>query len=525
MVIGGVGLARYLDPEKDAEKYAPMPTLGWLRAYRSGDLVRLEADGLYFQGRADDQVKVGGRRIELCEVDAALVHLPGVSGGAAAVRKTSSGTPVLVGYIASADPSFDLAAAREHLAGALPAALVPRLVLVDELPTRTSGKVDRDALPWPPPGDVPDVGSQLGGTMGWLAAQWQDILGAIVDGPEADFFALGGGSLAAAQMVVALRCRYPGMTVAHLYDHPRLGSLAGFLDEMAADQPEPVAVTPRRVAPTPLSAQAAQVALSLPLATLTGLQWVTWLALINNLVAGVYPLPWLVTVPWWIVAAAFVAFITPLGRMSIAAVGARVLLSGLKPGTYRRGGSAHLRVWLAERLAEAAGAENLSGAPWLVYYARALGNSVGKGVDLHSAPPVTGMLTLGHRSSVEPEVDLTGHWIDGDLFHVGPITVGNDATIGARTTLLPGSVVGKDADVAAGSAVVGKVKNGQYWKGSPAVKSGKARHPWPDHRPPRAAHWVVVYGLSSVVLGALPLVSLGAGLAVLAWAVRETTTL
>ena len=525
LVIGGVGLARYLDPEKDAEKYAPMPTLGWPRAYRSGDLVRLEADGLYFQGRADDQVKVGGRRIELGEVDAALVHLPGVSGGAAAVRKTSSGTPVLVGYIASADPSFDLAAAREHLAGALPAALVPRLVLVDELPTRTSGKVDRDALPWPPPGDVPDVGSQLGGTMGWLAAQWQDILGAVVDGPEADFFALGGGSLAAAQMVVALRGRYPGMTVAHLYDHPRLGSLAGFLDEMAADQPEPVAVTPRRVAPTPLSAQAAQVALSLPLATLTGLQWVTWLALINNLVAGVYPLPWLVTVPWWIVAAAFVAFITPLGRMSIAVVGARVLLSGLKPGTYRRGGSAHLRVWLAERLAEAAGAENLSGAPWLVYYARALGNSVGKGVDLHSAPPVTGMLTLGHRSSVEPEVDLTGHWIDGDLFHVGPITVGNDATIGARTTLLPGSVVGKDADVAAGSAVVGKVKNGQYWKGSPAVKSGKARHPWPDHRPPRAAHWVVVYGLSSVVLGALPLVSLGAGLAVLAWAVRETTTL
>lgn len=525
LVIGGVGLARYLDPEKDAEKYAPMPTLGWPRAYRSGDLVRLEADGLYFQGRADDQVKVGGRRIELGEVDAALVHLPGVSGGAAAVRKTSSGTPVLVGYIASADPSFDLAAAREHLAGALPAALVPRLVLVDELPTRTSGKVDRDALPWPPPGDVPDVGSQLGGTMGWLAAQWQDILGAVVDGPEADFFALGGGSLAAAQMVVALRGRYPGMTVAHLYDHPRLGSLAGFLDEMAADQPEPVAVTPRRVAPTPLSAQAAQVALSLPLATLTGLQWVTWLALINNLVAGVYPLPWLVTVPWWIVAAAFVAFITPLGRMSIAAVGARVLLSGLKPGTYRRGGSAHLRVWLAERLAEAAGAENLSGAPWLVYYARALGNSVGKGVDLHSAPPVTGMLTLGHRSSVEPEVDLTGHWIDGDLFHVSPITVGNDATIGARTTLLPGSVVGKDADVAAGSAVVGKVKNGQYWKGSPAVKSGKARHPWPDHRPPRAAHWVVVYGLSSVVLGALPLVSLGAGLAVLAWAVRETTTL
>ena len=51
LVIGGVGLARYLDEEKDAEKYAPMPTLGWDRAYRSGDLVRLERDGLFFCGR------------------------------------------------------------------------------------------------------------------------------------------------------------------------------------------------------------------------------------------------------------------------------------------------------------------------------------------------------------------------------------------------------------------------------------------------------------------------------------------
>ncbi|MFN8071752.1 MAG: Pls/PosA family non-ribosomal peptide synthetase [Mycobacterium sp.] len=525
LVIGGVGLARYLDPEKDAEKYAPLPSLGWERAYRSGDLVRLENDGLYFQGRADDQVKVGGRRIELGEVDSALVHIPGVSGGAAAVRKTASGTPVLVGYIASADPNFDLAYARAHLSDSLPAALVPRLVLVDELPTRTSGKVDRNALPWPPPGDVPDVGSQLGGTMGWLATAWQDVLGTVVDGPEADFFALGGGSLSAAQLVVALRQHYPGMTVAHLYDHPRLGSLAGFLDEMAAEDPAPTPVVTRVVAPTPLGARALQVALTLPLAGLTALQWLTWLALINNLAAMLHPLPWLVHLNWWVVLAAFILFITPLGRMGIAVIGARLLTAGLKPGTYRRGGSAHLRVWLAERLADASGAENQAGAPWLVYYARALGNSVGKGVDLHSAPPVTGMLTLGHRSSVEPEVDLTGHWIDGDLFHLGEITVGNDATIGSRTMLLPGAVVGKDADVAAGSAVVGKVKNGQYWKGSPAVKSGKARHPWPDHRPPRAAHWVAIYGITSLLLGALPLGALAAGLAVLGWAVRDTATL
>ncbi|PRC51205.1 hypothetical protein C6A85_65330, partial [Mycobacterium sp. ITM-2017-0098] len=81
-----------------------------------------------------------------------LVNLPGVSGGAAAVRRTASGTPLLVGYIAvtpGLEGSFDVSEARARLSEALPAALVPRLVVVDELPTRTSGKVDRDALPWP----------------------------------------------------------------------------------------------------------------------------------------------------------------------------------------------------------------------------------------------------------------------------------------------------------------------------------------------------------------------------------------
>src|SRR5207247_1991432 len=65
LVIGGGGLARYLDAGKDAEKYGRLEALGWERAYRSGDLVRAERGGLVFLGRADEQVKLGGRRIEL----------------------------------------------------------------------------------------------------------------------------------------------------------------------------------------------------------------------------------------------------------------------------------------------------------------------------------------------------------------------------------------------------------------------------------------------------------------------------
>ena len=403
LVIGGVGLARYLDPEKDAEKYAAMPSLSaygsWSRAYRSGDLVRLESDGLYFVGRADDQVKVGGRRIELGEVDTALVNLPGVSGGAAAVRKTASGTPLLVGYIVvapGAERSFDLTAARARLSDALPAALVPRLVVVDELPTRTSGKVDRDALPWPVGTAADDASPDLGGTLGWLAGLWRDVLAAPVDGPEADFFALGGGSLSAAQLIAALRQRYPQVTVAELYDHPRLGSLAGYLDELDP----PPAVEIREVKPVSRLTQAVQVALTLPLATLTGMQWVVWLAIANNIaaVAGA--------------GAVGAADRLVVDRRRFPGVrhpagpdghrGVRGTLSW--SGRWRRAATAAAVRCICgcgwpSGSAEASGAENMAGAPWLVYYARALGNRVGNGVDLHSAPPVTGMLTLGHRCS------------------------------------------------------------------------------------------------------------------------------
>ncbi|UOT08258.1 amino acid adenylation domain-containing protein (plasmid) [Rhodococcus opacus] len=522
LVIGGVGLARYLDPAKDAEKYAPMPSLGWDRAYRSGDLVRLDRAGLVFQGRADDQVKLGGRRIELGEVDAALQALPGVAGAAAAVRSTESGTALLIGYLA-VPPEFDLNQARTHLAERLPAALVPRLTRVDELPTRTSGKVDRNALPWPLPGtETPDAQELgLGGTAGWIAGLWTRILGAAVGGADDDFFAIGGGSLSAAQLVSALRERFPEVTVAQLYDHPRLGSLAEFLDELAPT----VAATPRVVAPTPRRIQWAQIAATVPLTTLTGLQWVTWLAVANNILAWFVSVSWAPTLSWWPVLVMFALFITPVGRMVIAATGARVLLRTLRPGTYPRGGSEHLRIWVAERLIEASGAANLSGATWMVYFARALGANIGRRVDLHTLPPVTGMIELGEGCSIEPETDLSGYWIDGDVIHVGSIHIGAGASVGARSTLFPGARIGAHAEVAPGSAVTGKVTAGQRWAGSPAVKVGKAVHPWPEDRPPRSSRWVPIYGLTSLAVAAMPLLALAAGLVLLGWWIRDADDL
>jgi non-ribosomal peptide synthetase-like protein len=511
LVIGGVGLARYLDRAKDAEKYAPLPAMGWDRAYRSGDLVRAEPAGLLFVGRADEQVKLGGRRIELGEVDAALQALPGVAGAAAAVR---NGT-LLVGYVVPT-AEFDRETALERLRSALPAALVPLLAEVETLPTRTSGKVDRSALPWPLPQNTDT--SALAGTEAWLAEQWGEVLGVAPARNDADFFASGGSSLGAARLVGLIRAKYPSGSVGDIYQFPTLRAMAARLDEFDAK-----AAKARTVAPTPRKAQVKQLLWLAPLTTLVGLRW-SVAAAAGSTLLNLMGAAWAPTLPWWAIALAWLVLFHPAGRVAVAAGGARLLLRKVKPGRYRRGGRTHLRLWAAEQLAAATGATNLTGA-WLTRYARTLGVKIADGVDLHSLPPVTGLLKLGKGSAVEPEVDLSGHWLDGDVLHIGKIRIGAGATVGARSTLFPGARVGKRAEIAPGSGVTGSVPAGQRWSGVPAVRDGKAEHRWPNSRPPRRRSWGFAYSAATLALGLLPVAAALPGLAIVALFLHDAPTL
>jgi non-ribosomal peptide synthetase-like protein len=207
------------------------------------------------------------------------------------------------------------------------------------------------------------------------------------------------------------------------------------------------------------------------------------------------------------VIAGLAVLVTPLGRMGVAVVVARLVLRGIQPGIYPRGGSVHLRVWFAERFADNVGAMNLAGAPWMILYARALGATIGAGVDLHSLPPITGHLKIGAGASIEPEVDLTGYWLDGDEFRIGRIFIGAGSTIGARSTLLPNARIGKGAEIEPGSAVYGHVPAGQMWGGSPATRQGKAGGDWPELRPPRGGGWVTAFGIGSLALSLLPVLA------------------
>ena len=503
LIIGGVGLARYLDPAKDAEKYAPMGE--WERAYRTGDHVKLTDNGLAFIGRADDQVKIGGRRIELGEVEANVAALDGVYNSAVAVQTLPSGDKVLVGYVSPNEGAdLDVQRMRERLAEVMPAALVPRLHVMEELPVRTSGKVDKKALPWPLPASVDAVG--LTKTEAWVAQQWVEVLGLDVPGRDADFFELGGSSLAAAALVTRLRDRVPTFAVRDLYDHPRLETLASLIDELTLSSR--TSLRERHVKPVGAGTRVAQTVALLPVMTLKAATAVTWVAVAANLLG-------LTELSWGWLAAAFVVLCTPLGRIPVGALGARVIRGRVTPGVYPRGGVRHVRLWAAERWLHASGALNISSANAAKITGRMLGAKIGKGVDMHTFAPVTGLLTVGEGAAIEPEVDLSGVWLDGDELHVGEVKIGAEARVGARSTLMPGTEIRQGAHVEPGSTVTGDkpVKKGSRWAGSPARKVGRSKHRFPDERPPRRPLWALGYGLTSLLLALLPAAAAVAGAA------------
>ncbi|MBB6404122.1 Pls/PosA family non-ribosomal peptide synthetase [Arthrobacter sp. AZCC_0090] len=506
LVIGGVGLGRYLDPTEDAAKYAPMAVLGWSRAYRSGDLVLADPRGLVFRGRADDQVKLAGRRVELGEIDAALTSLPNVAAAASAVRTTSSGNRVLAGYLVQATGTrIDLAAARTRLTEVLPAQLVPALGVVQSLPIKASGKVDRKALPWPLPGGLPaDSAHELTGTSAWLAEQWNSVLGPTPLTRDSNFFALGGGSVAAAQLISLVRTRHPEASIADLYAIPSLGPMADHLDSLGApfgDERETMSIPPW----TGLL----QLPLILGLYYVNGLKYLTGLAVASLLVrmAGA---PWAPNPPLLPTLVACLVLFSFPSRLIIAAGCARLLMHGIRPGIFPRGGLVHLRLWATERIVAYCALDSLMGTPFAAWYARALGCDIGKGVHLDAMPPVTGMAAIGSNASIERGVDMAGYWIDGNVLSIGSIDIGSNATVGARSTLLPGTHIGIGAEVAPGTCVNGFVPDGQLWTGSPMRHVGAAGKGWPVTQAPehRRAAVRFLYPLSLVGLG--PMMALSA---------------
>jgi acyl-coenzyme A synthetase/AMP-(fatty) acid ligase/aryl carrier-like protein len=221
------------DVGDSALNFLPDPHVPGGSMYRTGDLVRWDAHGdLHFVGRADDQIKVNGVRIEPGEVESVLLRHDGVRAAAVVLHRSPDDATHLVAYVVGDEP-LDDQALRRHVAAYLPKLMTPHVVVVvDTLPLTSHGKLDRAelsrrALPVHTETEPADTAEAT------LRALWADVLRvANVDSGD-DFFDLGGDSLRALRFIN--NARRAGITLVpeDLYTHPVLSDLARVVSRSA----------------------------------------------------------------------------------------------------------------------------------------------------------------------------------------------------------------------------------------------------------------------------------------------------
>ncbi|MBM7169929.1 amino acid adenylation domain-containing protein [Streptomyces sp. G44] len=229
LYVAGAGLARgYLGrPAFTAERFVANPFGTGERMYRTGDVVRWTREGeLIFAGRADDQIKVRGHRIEPGEVESALANCPGVHEAVVTLREDR-----LIGYVAADPEVVDERTVRAYAAGVLPEHMVPTAVLVlDALPLTANGKLDRAALP------APDFAGRVAGraprteTERILCDLFAEMLRLERVGADDGFFELGGDSISSMQLVSRARRAGLVMTPRHVFEEKTPERLAAVVE-------------------------------------------------------------------------------------------------------------------------------------------------------------------------------------------------------------------------------------------------------------------------------------------------------
>lgn len=505
LVIGGIGLARYLDPELDRLRFGPAKALGWTRGYRTGDLVRRTSSGFDFLGRIDDQVKIGGRRLELGEVDHCLSSAAGVGAALATVQKTESGNSILVGYVV-AEPGheIDRDQVRQHVSERLSGGLSPLVVVLDRLPIKTSGKADRAALPWPPPDTGAGQSRNLSGTESVVGEHWITELGPHALEPNSDFFALGGTSVAAARLVSRLRGDYPQLTVSDVYKFRELSSFSDRLDHLTPPSQDEI-VEPPQPAEGRRFGGISMTFVAQLLLIITALPWLIDIFVYDNL----FHSRGVPHVSWWLIGALWILLASSPGRLVLLLSLRKLLIGRVRPGRYPRHGSVALRVWFLERLTQTLHLERFAGTPWASRVAGWSGLDIARTARLMSIPSITASITIEEGATIESQVDLHGWTVEGTELVLGHIHIGAHARIGTRASIAGGVTVGAGAEVEPGSVVLKDVPAGERWAGAPAKQVGTAGELWATpEEPPRPMSWHrTAFALAMFGRGALPLVS------------------
>lgn len=237
--IGGAGLGRgYIgNPDLTAERFLPAPHNGRNggRIYKTGDRGRYRSGGVIeYLGREDFQVKIRGFRIELGEIESRLAECAGVRQAVAVVHEDSQGEKRLSAYVVFDEPGRKTAIDQleQELKSKLPDYMLPAIVELDRMPLTLNGKIDRRALPEPGRGNGQVYVAPRTAIEESLAQIWSFVLKVERVGIRDNFFALGGHSLMAMQLMARVQEVFQiDIPLRRLFEHWTVEGLARAIGE------------------------------------------------------------------------------------------------------------------------------------------------------------------------------------------------------------------------------------------------------------------------------------------------------
>jgi non-ribosomal peptide synthetase-like protein len=478
IVFSGVCVGRgYVnDPERTRLAFMADPLRNGERLYRSGDFGRWRPDGkLEFLGRRDAQVKINGFRIEIGDIENALLRASGVRQGAVVIAERADKSKRLVAFYAS-ERELEISNLQDQLSQALPVYMVPSTFHWKEsLPLTANGKVDRKSL------------TALAGELGAAEEQGRyaapttpterffcEVLAGImrIEQVSVDshlFHDLGADSLVITAFCARLRARsdLPPISTKEVYRRPTIRSLAALTDA----GPAPVRVVESAAATVKVApVGASQYLLCGALQFLSALGYSYLLAL-----ASIEGYNWVSAGSGFIdiyCRAILVSGAGLLGMCILPILAKWTLIGRFKPEQIRVWSLKYFRFWLVKTLVRFNPLVLFAVSPLFVLYLRALGAKIGRDVLILSpqVPVCTDLLTIGDNTVICKDSFISCYSAEGGVIHTGPVTIGKNAFVGEMTVLEIGSSLGDHAQLGHSSSLHAgqSVPEGERRCGSPA---------------------------------------------------------
>jgi non-ribosomal peptide synthetase-like protein len=453
LFIGGRSIARgYLNRlELTSERFIPDKFAathdGNARLYRTYDLVRWTSDGeLQFAGRKDSLVKIRGFRVELAEIETALIEQADVQAAAVAVR-TEGALQELAAFVVPVNGAgVDHGAISQALRQRLPEYMIPKyLDVIHELPRLTSGKLDRSQLP---PSRTLLASEQRDSVRAETALEadivevFQNCFRVSPVYVSDDFFLdLGGHSLLVARVVTALRAKFDTscITVRDIYEYRTIRRLAHYLQSMGigTESPEkapadPMPLTDRGSVSGPrrwlcASLQAVALLVYHGVIAAPGI----FLLLTSTMVFDGQLEPWDAAK-----AISIVSFLVWPCWLALSIALKWIVIGRYKPGRYPVWGGYYFRWWLVSRFQGLSWSGMFVGTPLMSLYYRAMGAKVGRNSTI-CTPLCTAfdVVSIGENTSIGAETQLLGYRVEGGWLIIGKVAVGSNCFVGAHSNL------------------------------------------------------------------------------------------